>query len=123
MTVKTVDGSSINQSLLPKYLKSLIDKFFKILPMREASEATLSTYMCSLRVELLGLGGLIPDLGENTLYLTLLSILQYLINNIDEPVEVVRREVFRAINLCSRMEVYYRCKVVEDANQKAGDRD
>lgn len=119
MTVNTIGGATINQSLIPQYFKSLIGRFFKILPMREASESTLNTYMCSLRAELLGCGSLIPDIGDDTSYLTLLSILQYLIDNCGEPVTVVKREVFRAINICSKLEAVYKCKAIEAENRGA----
>lgn len=107
MTIETVGNAQIDRSLLRKYFKSLINSFFKILPMREANEPTLQTYMCSLRAELLGCQNLIPDLSNHTSYLTLLSVLQYLIDNYDEAVPVVKREVFRAINICSKLEAIY----------------
>ena len=107
MTVETLAGGQLNQALLQKYFKSLINSFFKILPMRENEDTTLPTYMCSLRAELLGCKNLIPQLTEDTSYLTLLSILQYLIDNYTEEVPTVKREVFRAINICSKLEVIY----------------
>ena len=107
MMIETLAGGQINQALLRKYFKSLINSFFKILPMRENEDTTLPTYMCSLRAELLGCQSLIPQLTEDTSYLTLLSILQYLIDNWAEEVPVVKREVFRAINICSKLEVIY----------------
>ena len=107
MMVETLDGGKLDQALLRKYFKSLINSFYKILPMREKEDATLPTYMCSFRRELLGCQSLIPALADDTSYLTLLSILQYLIDNQSENVSVVKREVFRAINICSKLEVIY----------------
>ena len=121
MTLDTSNGGAINQQLVAKYFKSLINRFFKILPMREASEATLETYMRSLQAELLGCGGLIPDIGDDTSYLTLMSILQYLIDNSTERIPVVKREVFRAINICSKLEAIYRCKAISDQSHEGGD--
>lgn len=120
MTITAVGGATINQSLLPKYFHSLINRFFKILPMRESSEATLQTYMCSLRAELLGCSHLIPDIGDSASYITLLSILQYLIDNHNEPVPVIKREVFRAINICSKLEAIYKCQVAATHDAKGG---
>ena len=107
MMIDTLAGGQVNQALLQKYFKYLINSFYKILPMREKEDTTLSTYMCSLRRELLGCKSLIPQLAEDTSYLTLLSILQYLIDNSSEEVPVVKREVFHAINICSKLEVIY----------------
>lgn len=121
MTVVTGSGVVLNPSLVPKYFKALINRFFKILPMRESSESTLPAYMDSLQAELLGCGSLIPAIGNDASYLTLLSILQYLIDNYDKPVNVIKREVFRAINICSKLEMIYKCSVTTAGNRKGGD--
>ena len=39
--------------------------------------------------------------------MTLLSMLQYMIDRPDCPVSEVRREVFRAISICNRLKAEY----------------
>ena len=106
-TIETSAGVPISNSLLKNYFRNLVNQFFKILPMRENEEASLNIYIKSLQLELLGLKGFIPEIYDNPLYLTLLSILQYLIDNIDCPLSDVRREIFRAISICNKLKSVY----------------
>lgn len=103
MMIETSAGAPVALELLRNYFKSLVNQFFKILPMRENEEASLQTYMQSLQVELLGCQKLIGRYRNDASYLTLLSILQYLIDNPDCPVREVKREVFKCISICNRM--------------------
>lgn len=107
MNVTTVLGISVDSNLLRNYFKNLVNQFFKILPMRENDEDSVITYMQSLQIELLGCRNLIPEIHDNSLYLTLLSILQYLIENPDCSITVVKREVFRAISICNKLKSVY----------------
>lgn len=107
MNVNTVIGHPIDVKLLQNYFKNLVNQFFKILPMRENNEESLITYMQSLQVELIGCKELIPDVRENSHYLSLLSILQYLIDNPDCSLHVVKREIFRAISICNKLKSVY----------------
>lgn len=105
--VMTSVGETITSNLLRNYFRNLVNQFFKILPMRENEEDSLCTYMKSLQVELLGCKELIPDIRENSLYLTLLAILQYLIDTPECSVAEVKREVFRAISVCNKLKSTY----------------
>lgn len=107
MMLDTTAGIPVTKKLLCSYLKNLVNLFFKILPIREKEEASLSTYMNSLQVELLGCKGLITALDNDPYYLTLLAILQYLIDNPDCEVHKVKREVFRAISICNKLKAKY----------------
>lgn len=107
MEVNTIYGRPIDSNLLHSYFSNLVNQFFKILPMRENEEDSLITYMQSLQMELFGCKSLIPELGENSFYLTLMSILQYLIDTPDSDVSVVKREVFRAISICHKLKSAY----------------
>lgn len=104
MTVNTLTGIAVNRELLRNYFKRLVNLFFKILPMRENNEDSLVTYMKSLQIELLGCQEFIIILKSNPDYLTILSILQYLIDNPSSSVTQVRREVFRAISICNKLQ-------------------
>lgn len=107
MMVGTVTGRAVSAALLSDYFRNLVNQFFKVLPMRENNESSVDVYMKSLQVELLGCGKFIPEMQKNAIYLTLLSILQYLIENRDCPIPVVRREVFKAISACKKLESLY----------------
>ncbi len=85
------------------YFDSLVNRFFKILPMRENGEASLGVYIKSFQCELLGCQHFIPAVGTDKSYLTLLSILQFLIDNPECPLSDVKREVFRAIGICNKL--------------------
>lgn len=104
---KTVSGKAITPNMLHNYLRNLVNQFFKILPIRESEEGTLITYMQSLQVELLGFNELMVAIKDDQRLLSLISILQYLIDNPECPIPVVRREVFRAISLCNKLDTEY----------------
>lgn len=106
--ITTVNDVPVSEKLLQNYFQSLVNRFFKILPIRESGEETLIVYMRSLQCELLGCKGLLPILNENSQFLTLASILQYLIDTPDCPVKDVKREVFRAIHICNHLKENYR---------------
>lgn len=107
MMIDTTAGVAIDQELLFNYFKNLVNLFFKILPIREKEESSLVTYMRSLQIEMLGCKSLIIALNNDPYYLTLLSILQYLIDNPDCAVHKVKREVFRAISICNKLTAKY----------------
>lgn len=107
MNVNTTVGIPVSINLMKNYFHNLVNQFFKILPMRENDESSVITYMQSLQTELLGCKDLIPEIKENSLYLTLLAILQYLIDNPDCPIATVKREVFRAISVCNKLKSVY----------------
>ena len=104
MMTETVAGVPIKREIIRGYFKRLVNHFFKILPMRENNEESLVTYMESLQIELLGCQSFIVTLKDDSNYLTILSILQYLIDNPECSVAQVKREVFRAISICNKMQ-------------------
>lgn len=106
MKLNTPLTESINSETVVSYLNSLIDRFFKILPMRENNEDTLSVYIRSFQCEIIGCQQLLPSLGSGKQWITLLAILQYITDNPDCPISDVRREVFRAIDICSKLKAY-----------------
>lgn len=110
MMVETTAGTSIDTEVLHNYFRSLVNHFFKILPIREQNEKSLTTYMQSLQAELLGCKGLVSAIQNDASYLTLLSILQYLIDNPECTVREVKREVFRAISICNKLKAQYASK-------------
>lgn len=110
MMIETTAGLPIDSEVLHNYFKTLVNHFFKILPIREQNEKSLTTYMQSLQSELLGCRKLVIAIQYDATYLTLLSILQYLIDNPDCSIVVVKREVFRAISICNKLDAKYATK-------------
>lgn len=110
MMVETTAGMPIDAEVLHNYFRNLVNHFFKILPIREQNEESLTTYMQSLQAELLGCKGLVSAIQNDASYLTLLSILQYLIDNPECTVRDVKREVFRAISICNKLKAQYASK-------------
>lgn len=105
--VKTSAGIQMDATVLENYFRSLINLFFKILPLKESKERSLETYMRSLQAELLGCRSLVVAIHEDPLFLSLISILQYLIDHPESDVAFVRREVFRAISVCNKLKERY----------------
>lgn len=110
MMLETTAGMPIEIEVLHNYFRNLVNLFFKILPIREQNEESLIVYMQSLRAELLGCGGLVDAIQNDASYMTLLAILQYLIDNPECTVREVKREVFRAISICNKLEAKYASK-------------
>lgn len=98
---------NLDPALIHNYLSSLVNRFFKILPIRENGEESLATYIRSLQMELVGCAAIIIAFNEDPAYLSLLSILQYLVDNPETELKEVRREVFHAINICNKLKSKY----------------
>lgn len=107
MTLDTVYGHPVCIEALYSYLSVLINRIFKILPIREQEEESLQVYTRSLVAEVLGCQSLICVLSEDPDYLTLASILQYLADHSDIAVRDIRREVFKAISICNKLKAKY----------------
>lgn len=102
----TVYGYKLPAPMVDKYMARLVGQFYKILPIKESEEPSLGVYMKSLQAELLGYRGLMLGLDNDALYISLLSILQYMIDN-ECDVSEVKREVFSAINICKQLRMKY----------------
>lgn len=100
--VKTRTDQEIPDELFANYLSTLVNQFFKILPIREKEEPTLTEYMKSLQVEMIGAEKLIIRLNNDSQYLRLLNILQFMIDN-DCDIPTTRSQVFKAISICNKL--------------------
>ena len=107
MIMKTKTGAGVKCTMISKYFKMIVNHFFKILPLKESGDPSLSTYMQSFLNELLGYKELISAINDDPQYLSLLAILQYLIDTPECSVTALRREVFRAISICNKLEARY----------------
>ena len=82
-------------------MKALVGRLFKILPLWEAGEETLGEYMKSLQLELVGLYDFEPELHDDEMFLSIIAVLQYLIDHPACEAGTVKREVFRSIRMCN----------------------
>ena len=98
---------TLDNRYLHGYFSSLVNRFFKILPMRESGEETLNVYIQSLQAEMLGYESLSESINYDPSFVTLVSILQYMIDNPSCSVPETKREVFRAISICNRLSEKY----------------
>lgn len=108
--VDTTIGMVISEEQISKYFKSLVNKVFKILPIIENQEESIATYLDSLGCELNGFKSLLPSVGEDPLFLSLLAIYKWLFDSLsesDSEYKVIRREVFHAISICKKLEGRY----------------
>lgn len=103
----TIYGEPLDSETLHKYLSVLVNRFFKILPIREQESESFAVYVKSLLSELLGCRGLVCVLDNDPDFATLLFILQYLIEHDEIGIAEVRREVFRSISVCNKLKARY----------------
>lgn len=114
MTIQTTAGVPMSATMLSGYMRSLVNRFFKILPIRESGEDSVWTYLRSLQSELLGCRELIVAIHEDSEFVSLLNILQYLIDNPECSLTVVKREVFRAISICNKLKAKYAVEMASE---------
>ena len=102
--MNTSVGIPIDNGFLYNYFKALINRFFKILPIKEETPASLQVYLQSLQIELLGCEQLIAAINCDPMYITLLSVIQYLLDHPECSHKTTRREVFNAISACQKLQ-------------------
>lgn len=102
---------SVRYGLIPEenfcnYFKFLINKTYKILPLKEEESDTLKSYLESYQRELIGNKDLISIMVNEPKFITLLNILQYLISE-DYSVKVCKKEVFKCIHILEDINFKY----------------
>ena len=90
--------NAIPNKAVKAYLKTLIDKVYKILPMKEENSETLHCYLSGLTHELVGCYQLYYELVDEPRFLSVVNIVKYLETN-DYDTATCKREVFKAIKL------------------------
>lgn len=86
-----------NQIILTTYLKGLVGKFYKILPLKESADISLDKYLNSLHIELIGALNTFPELSTENKYISLLNTINYFITNPYDKM-ICKREVFKCID-------------------------
>ena len=100
-----IDYAELSEKTFQNYFKYMINKIYKILPMKEEGCETLATYLESLKIEMIGSYSLYRQLMEEPKFMSALNIVEYLIDN-EYDNTTCKREVFKAI------------RYIEDVNRK-----
>ena len=96
----------IPKESINRYFKFLIDKTYKILPLKEENSETLNEYLDSYLCELIGNKDLVPILVNEPKFITVLNTLEYLISE-EYSVKTCKREVFKCIHILEEINTKY----------------
>lgn len=101
----------VKYGLLPKenfcrYFEFLINKTYKILPLKEEKSDTLKSYLESYQRELIGNMDLVPMLVNEPKFITVLNTIQFLISE-EYSDKVCKREVFKCIRILEEINEKY----------------
>lgn len=96
-------SNGLPNKALKSYLHNLINKVYKILPMKEEKCETLNSYLLSLQNELIGCYKLWLILEDNPQFLAVINILKYLSTE-EYNESTCKREVFKAIHLIEKID-------------------
>lgn len=101
----------VKYGLIPKesfcnYFEFLINKTYKILPLKEEKSETLKSYLESLLRELLGNKELVTILVGEPQFITVLNTMQFLILE-EYTVKVCKKEVFKCIRILEEINSKY----------------
>ena len=107
MIAETIRGVELDGAVINNYFRALVNLFFKILPIWESGDGSVSTYMETLQAEILGCRNLIAIMNNDGRFLSLASILQDLIDHPEYGHSKVRKTVFDAITICNRLRASY----------------
>lgn len=95
----------VDNEILPQtmgdYVELLIDKLFKIIPMKEQNVETLHLYLESFQRELIGSVPFLCIKGNASLY-TVISTIQFFIDN-DFDTSICKKEVFKCISTLKKL--------------------
>ena len=89
-----------------RYFEFLINKTYKILPLKEEKSKTLHLYLESLLRELIGNKELVSVLVDEPRFITVLNTIQFLISE-DYTDVVCKKEVFKCIRILGEINKKY----------------
>jgi hypothetical protein len=101
-----VKYGQIPNELFNNYLKYLVNKLFKVLPMKEHEVKSLNSYLRSLQIELIGSTELIGTLKNDPQFLSLMNTIQFFIDN-EFDNQTCKREVFKCIHILEDLQKKY----------------
>ena len=88
------------------YFKFLINKTYKILPLKEENSETLKSYLESYLRELIGNKELVSILVNEPKFITVLNTMQFLIAE-DYSTNICKKEVFKCIRILEEINAKY----------------
>lgn len=95
----------VPEKLCSNYFNILINKFYKILPLKEENSSTVDQYITSLLAEMTGGREVIKAIQHDGLYLMLVNTLEYL--RYCDDLKVCKREVFKCIKTIESLNSKY----------------
>ncbi len=108
----------VKYGLLPyqsfcNYFDFLINKTYKILPMKEENSQTLKSYLESYQRELIGNRELVNLLVDEPQFITVLNTIQFLISE-NYTNKICKKEVFKCIRILQKIKTKYFSEVNDD---------
>ena len=105
--METSVGLPLDEKAVGVYLKNWVAKFFKVIPIRESNDPSLTVYLQSLQREILGCEAMLPVMRQDAQFLSLVCRLQYLIDTPEMPFLELRRDIFTCISICNKLRAKY----------------
>lgn len=97
----------LSDKSLVLYFDRMIGRLYKILPLKESGEKTISDYLDSLLAEMTGFE-MLARLSDQPYYLSMTATVAYLAVHINKcETAKVKREVFKMINTCKKLKACY----------------
>nr|DAJ77310.1 MAG TPA: hypothetical protein [Caudoviricetes sp.] len=95
----------ICEKMCENYFDVLINKLYKILPLKEERSLTVDKYIESLLSELTGGQDVILLIHEDGQYLSVINSLEFI--RTCESISVCRREIFKCIRIVEKLKQKY----------------
>jgi hypothetical protein len=89
--------------MLLAYVNGMISKVYKMMPMKQYGTETLPKYIESTLSEFVGQKELVDKLRNDEIFLTILGILENLLNQDD--FKKFRSDIFKVINLIEKIKL------------------
>lgn len=101
----------VKYGLIPResfcnYFNFLINKTYKILPLKEEKSSTLTSYLESYLRELIGNKELVSVLVHEPKFITILNTLEFLISE-EYSIKTCKKEVFKCIRILEEINTKY----------------
>lgn len=93
---------TLTNALFENYLDRLVPRFFKILALNDEENPTLPQYIKSFQRELIGSKNLVNVLNDDARFLTLISTMQFFLDN-----GVDNSEVKKCISISKQLKKHY----------------
>jgi hypothetical protein len=92
----------VSEELVSNYYDRLVNRVFKLLPLKEEENPTIAVYLESIMLELVGGKELSDDFKNNADFLSLIMTLEGL-SQITNMI-TYKREIFKCINIVRKLQ-------------------